>query len=83
MRPLSANNSSVTVKVERVDMDVYRVVVDGEIVGFALKLANGFWRPGDRDFNLLAKKSFETPRLVAEWFMGDGAVVSAEPSPAR
>ena len=55
----------MTVKLERYDKNCQRLLVNGEIVGFALQLADGRWGLFDSDDNRLTKLAFRTPQDVA------------------
>ncbi|MTJ93890.1 MAG: hypothetical protein F8N36_13680 [Desulfovibrio sp.] len=57
-------------KAERVDKDIYRVIDDaGQVIGLALKTANGYWLPSDKDGNRLpGAPTLTTPASVARYF---------------
>ena len=55
----------MTVKLERYDKNCQRLLVNGEIIGFALQLSDGRWGLFDPDDKRLTKLAFRTPRDVA------------------
>ena len=53
----------MTISVTRPDKDCYRVMVDGEIVGFALRMANNTWATFEPDLNTRADAlTHKTPK---------------------
>ena len=55
-------------KTERYDKNCYRILVDGHIVAFALRMANARWALYDINDKRISKISFAKPKEVAEYF---------------
>ena len=54
---------------EKFDADCWRVFAPtGELVGFALALANGRWSANDAEDRNLTVWTFEIRKQVCEWF---------------
>jgi len=54
---------------EKFDADCWRVFAPtGELVGFALALANGRWSATDTEDRKLTARAFENLKQVCEWF---------------
>lgn len=55
-------------KLKRYSSEVYQIL-DGESVAFlALQLSNGRWGAYDRDEKRIGRRTFDTPKLVLEFF---------------
>lgn len=58
----------MTVHAERYDKDCSRLLVDGRIVGFALRCSDGRWIMTDPNDVRIGKQAFRTPKDVAAAF---------------
>ena len=54
------------INVSRANKDVYRVEVNDEIIGFALRMANDMWRPYAPDMKTAVGRSYKTPKSAAK-----------------
>lgn len=63
----------MTVKPQRADVDVYRLVDEEEIVGFAFKMANGSWGMFSADSDTrIGTATYASPKEVAKAFEARG-----------
>lgn len=53
------------VTVERYNSDAYRLIADGKIVGFALRMSDGRWGLFDPDDNRIGKLAYKVPKDAA------------------
>lgn len=57
------------VRVERANSDAWRVIVTGQLVGFALRMTNGGWCAFDTDDRRISPIHFERPSDVGRHFL--------------
>lgn len=56
-------NQNITT--ERCSSKVYRLILNGRIIGFAMLLANGRWSYTDDNGNQIGRATYSSPRDVA------------------
>jgi hypothetical protein len=60
----------MSITLDRYDNDAWRIMRDGEIIGFALALSNGRWGAFDAHDRPLCGLKFASPRQVRDWIAG-------------
>lgn len=66
-------------KVEWAGNHCYRVMVDGDFVGFANRMANDTWCAFDLKDRRISPVNFKTPIKVGRYFRDAAALASKEP----
>ena len=79
---MASKSATKSFKVEYADRNAWRIINDGQIVGFAVKMSSGGWRPADREFNLLSAASLANPNEVAAWFKENTGPMASQPAAA-
>jgi hypothetical protein len=60
----------MALKLETSNADAKRILKDGQLVAFALALANGRWGLYDRDDKKLTVETFATPKAALKAYEG-------------
>lgn len=63
--------------VERANKDCWRVIIAGELVGFANRMSNGGWCAFDSHDRRVSPVHFQKPMAVGKYFLK----LATEPSP--
>lgn len=58
----------ISMKLQKVDKDIQRILMDEEIVGFAMRFSSGRWGAFDTEAASLTSQAFGSPEGVLTWF---------------